>query len=94
MKSTKNYFVNKLLLLLLFYTDHVTRFTPFRLNEKLLCNYFFFNCFLVWYEKNMKTVSNLKNVFLTKKGLTSGFLAAKIIDTRNEKAKSSTSSTI
>ena len=95
MKSTKNYFVNKLLLLL-FYTDHVTRFTPFRLNEKLLFNYLivFFNCFLVWYEKNMKTVRNLKNVFLTKKGITGGFLAAKIIDTRNEKAKSSTSSTI
>ena len=42
----------------------------------------------------MKIARNLKNVFLTKKGITSGFLAAKIKDTRNEKAKSSTSSTI
>lgn len=42
----------------------------------------------------MKTARNLKNVFLTKKGITSGFLEAKIKDTRNEKAKSSTSSTI
>ena len=66
MKSTKNYFVNKFLLLL-FYTDHVTRFTPFRLSEKLLCNYFY--CFLVEYAKNMKTVLNLKNVSLTKKEL-------------------------
>lgn len=84
MKSTKNYFVNKFLLLL-FYTDHVTRFTPFRLSEKLLCNYFllFSGRVCKEYENRLK----FKKCFSNKKGITSGSLTAKKKkNTRNEKA--------
>ena len=75
MNSAKNYFVNKLLLLL-FYTDHVTPFTPFRLNEKLLCSYFLLFSGRVCKAtppppdaNNVKTLRNLKNVSLTKTDL-------------------------